>query len=208
MALGTYTDLKDSVASWLNRRNLTAQIPDFIVLAEADIASRLRDRRMVKAVEASTDCGVMALPGDWLEALDVRIVGAETPLRFLPLWEMNSARADCDGAPGFYSIRGTDLLLLPEPSADEEGVFPSLQMTYYARPHALTDDFPTNWLLTAEPEVYLYGSLVKAAPYMIDDDRLPTWGTLYGDVVQRLNNASKIAVVSGGPLVRGRRGFG
>ena len=168
MALATYPELTASIASWLNRQNLSAQIPDFIVLAEADIASRLRDRRMVKTVEASTDCGVMALPGDWLEALDVRMVGADNPLRFLPLWEMNNARTDRDGAPGYYSIRGTDLLLLPEPVADDEGAFPSLQMTYYARPHTLTEEFPTNWLLTAAPDLYLKAAMTEAYQYALD----------------------------------------
>jgi len=36
MALTTYTELKASIADWLNRSDLTAAIPDFISLAEAD----------------------------------------------------------------------------------------------------------------------------------------------------------------------------
>jgi hypothetical protein len=37
MAISTYTDLKTSIASWLNRDDLTSVIPDFISLAEAGI---------------------------------------------------------------------------------------------------------------------------------------------------------------------------
>ena len=66
----------------------------------------------------------------------------------------------------------------------------------------------TNWLLGAEPELYLYAALLKSAPYTVDDERLPIWASLYTDALNRLNISSKVALVSGGPLVRGRRGFG
>jgi len=36
MALGTYAQLKTSIADWLNRSDLTSAIADFITLAEAD----------------------------------------------------------------------------------------------------------------------------------------------------------------------------
>ena len=35
MALVNYSDLKTSIADWLNRSDLTATIPDFITLAES-----------------------------------------------------------------------------------------------------------------------------------------------------------------------------
>ena len=44
MALSTYTELKASVADWLNRTDLTSVIPDFIALAEAQIERTLRTR--------------------------------------------------------------------------------------------------------------------------------------------------------------------
>ena len=45
MALTTYTELKASLANWLNRSDLTTEIADdFIKLAEADFNSKLRVR--------------------------------------------------------------------------------------------------------------------------------------------------------------------
>lgn len=32
-----------------------------------------------------------------------------------------------------------------------------------------------NWLITAHPDVYLYGALVESAPYLKDDARIATW---------------------------------
>jgi hypothetical protein len=207
MPFASYADLQTSVAGWLNRRNLTAQIPDFIRLAEADIASRLRDRRMVVTVTAPTDCGRLALPDDWVEAIDVRMAGAQTPLRYLPMSEANPARTAAF-PPRFYTLQGNLLAVLPVPAENADGTFPDVQMTYYAKPTPLSDTVPTNWLLEQEPEALLYGSLLKAAPFMVDDERVPTWSALYKDCIDRLNLSTKVAVASGGPLVRGRRGFG
>jgi hypothetical protein len=208
MPFSSYADLKDEIAAWLNRKNLTAQIPTFITLAEADITSRLRDRRMVQTVTAPTDCGSLALPDDFLEAQRVTMVGARTPLRFLPLSEMNTERVEPFPPPRFYTLRGTTLDVLPVPPANEDGTYPEVEVVYYAKPPALSDSVTTNWLLEQEPEVLLYGSLLKAAPFMVDDERIPTWMGLYKDAIDRLNLSSKVAMVSGGPLVRGRRGFG
>ena len=91
---------------------------------------------------------------------------------------------------------------------NEDGTFPEVAVTYYARVPRLSTAQTTNWLLGAEPELYLYAALLKSAPYTVDDERLPIWASLYTDALNRLNISSKVALVSGGPLVRGRRGFG
>ena len=209
MALSTYADLKDSIAGWLNRQDLTAQIPDFITLGEGMINSALRDRRMVTTVTAPVECGAITLPDDLLEAQDVRMVGAETPLRYIPLSEANPNRTALRfTGPRFYTLTGDTLRVLPAPDQNEDGTFPEVAVTYYARVPRLSTAQTTNWLLGAEPELYLYAALLKSAPYTVDDERLPIWASLYTDALNRLNISSKVALVSGGPLVRGRRGFG
>ena len=61
MALATYSDLKASVADFLNRTDLTSTIPDFIALAEADINSHfdLRTVESDQAVTATAGAGTM-----------------------------------------------------------------------------------------------------------------------------------------------------
>jgi hypothetical protein len=53
MALTTYTELKSSLADWLNRSDLTSVIPDFISLAEAQMERQLRTRQMIVRATAS-----------------------------------------------------------------------------------------------------------------------------------------------------------
>ena len=69
MALGTYQDLRTSVASWLMRADMGAVIPDLITLAE----TRLNDTLRVAAMETRaflnlSDAGEANLPDDFLEA--------------------------------------------------------------------------------------------------------------------------------------------
>ena len=44
MALTTFAGLKSSIADWLNRSDLTTQIPDFIALAEADFNAKVKNK--------------------------------------------------------------------------------------------------------------------------------------------------------------------
>ena len=57
MALSTYSELKTSVADWLNRSDLTSAVPDFISLAEAQVERRLRTRQMIVRATATIEIG-------------------------------------------------------------------------------------------------------------------------------------------------------
>ena len=69
MGLSTYTELKTSVANYLERSDLTANIPDFITLTEnrlnRDLRARVNLVRATTATTASTD--FYALPSDLIE---------------------------------------------------------------------------------------------------------------------------------------------
>ena len=66
MALTTYTELKASIADFLNRDDLTTVIPDFITLAEAQINRDVRHWKMEarsSGVQDATD-EYMQIPSD------------------------------------------------------------------------------------------------------------------------------------------------
>jgi hypothetical protein len=63
-------------------------------------------------------------------------------------------------------------------------------------------------LLTAAPDVYLYGALLQAAPYLKDDARISTWATLYTSAMEDLQVADDRGATSGGALVARARTFG
>ena len=67
MSIATYTELKAAIADWLLRDDLTAVIPTFISLAEADISRNLRHWRMEERVTLSVSGQYTDLPDGFLE---------------------------------------------------------------------------------------------------------------------------------------------
>ena len=78
MAITTYDELKASIASWLNRDDLTAVIPDFIALAESSINRDLRHYKMVQRADATLDSRYVQVPEDWLETMRFSITSGTT----------------------------------------------------------------------------------------------------------------------------------
>ena len=67
MALSNYSELQSSIADWLNRSDLTNQIKDFIALAEAEINSKLRIRKMISSTTITVDSETESIPSGLLQ---------------------------------------------------------------------------------------------------------------------------------------------
>ena len=52
-------------------------------------------------------------------------------------------------------------------------------MLYYAKPAALSDANTSNEFMAVCPDALLYGALIEAEPYLMNDERLATWASLY-----------------------------
>lgn len=187
MALANYTDLLASLASWLMRDDLTANIPDFVALCESRNNLQIRTRQM----EATTTLtpatgGICTLPTDHIEAR--RVVSNVDPISVLEQMGLDAARAQYStaGYPSFYAIKGSSLLIFPPSTA-------TITLDYYQKIPALVTS-STNWLLTKVPQIYLYGSLLEAAPFLEDDARLVTWAQLYKAAVEDLQKEDQRAV--------------
>jgi hypothetical protein len=177
----TYTELKADIADWLNRDDLTARIPSFIKLAEARFNRDLRVRQMVKRATSETDSGenYVTLPGDWLEARSIKanVNGQLVALQYLTIEGTDAflrRRAFEPGQASFFNITGNRLEIIPTPP---DGT--TVEMVYYAKIPALSDESASNWLLETWPDMYLYGTLAHTAPYLKDDERIATWASLY-----------------------------
>jgi hypothetical protein len=197
MSLSTYAGLLASVAGWLMRDDLTAVIPDFVTLAEADMNQRLRLRLMLtRATTTVGTDGYEDLPSDFLQMYRITLDGIE--LEFSPTGLMAGYLLDYAGDPQtYYCVTGDQVQFAPA-SGSTPGL---LELTYYAKPTALSDSNTTNRILTASPGIYLYGALLHAAPYLGDDARVQTWGQLYSQACDVLQAADDAAEFSAGPLV-------
>ena len=189
MSITTYSELKTSIASWLNRDDLTAVIPDFIALAEADFNRKLRHYKMVERVDATLDSRYVQLPNNWLETMRFAITsGTTNRLEAITVDDMLKYRedtADASGRPKFYTHIGEAIEVYPTP--DDEY---AMQLTYYEQIPSLSDSNTYNWLLQSDPDVYLYGALLQSAPYLLDDNRIMVWTGLYQNALGSLQKAS------------------
>jgi hypothetical protein len=199
MALSNYSELKSSVADWLNRTDLTTAIVDFITLAEAQFNKEIRNRKMIKRATATIDSQYSAVPSDWLQTVDFVIESNPiVTLEFVTNEKLDKLRETytSSGTPEFYTIVGQELEVLPVPdSATLTG-----ELTYYSKIPNLTDTATTNWLLNSNPDIYLYGTLLQSAPYLVDDARIPVWASLYQKLVKDLEIADQKARVGDSTL--------
>jgi len=114
-------------------------------------------------------------------------------LEILPPQIINSY-AESQGSPNYFSVVGDELHLDPVPDAVYE-----LEMYYYAF-SALSDTNTTNWLLTYYPDIYIYGTLLEAEAYLMNDPRLPIWKQAFDEALKQLNTEANKVRYAGAPL--------
>ena len=199
MSFATYSDLQTSIGNYLARSDLTSQIPDFITFAENRLRRELRIRQMLKSVTTATvkADSTVELPSDFLQVRDfVVVTNPLTPLSYSsPSSLSNDPRASEVGVPRSYTILANDFQLSPIPDA----VY-TVKMLYFAAPAYLSSSNTTNVFLTTAPDALLYASLIEAEPYLMNDARINTWGTMYDRAIASLTKSDEEGQYSGVPL--------
>lgn len=177
MAISNYSELQTAVANWLDRDDLAARIPEFIVLCEARFNRSLRIRAM-ETLDISVDTvggtSTVALPTGYVQMRDISLITSPiTQLQYVTPEIMNRLNAgSLTGKPETYTIIADNILFGPTPDSAYD-----ISMLYYKTFDALTDAAPTNWVITNAPDVYLYGTLLEAEPFLMNDQRVQLWAT-------------------------------
>jgi hypothetical protein len=199
MSFTTYSDLQTSIGSYLARSDLTSQIPDFITFAENRLRRELRIRQMLKSVTTATVSGdsTLEIPSDFLQARDFVITtNPIQPLSYSsPSALSNDPRTSEVGVPKSYTILANDFQLTPVP----DGVY-TAKLLYFAAPAYLSGSNTTNVFLTTAPDALLYAALIEAEPYLMNDARINTWGTMYDRAIASLAKSDEQGQYSGVPL--------
>jgi hypothetical protein len=181
-----YASLQLKIAEWLNRDDVTASIPDFITLAEAEMKRRLRRSSTRAAITISSVR--TTLPDDVAEVrslyLTTGIKKMDQPMRNCTLAMIAESLAKYNGETGRprdFNLRGNILTVAPIP---DQAYTASI---YYFRQLTPLADSDTNSILTEAPDAYLYGALLQAAPYLMDDPRILTWQAFFRNAIEQLN---------------------
>ena len=192
MALDTYTDLVTEVGEYLDRPDLAARVPTFVRLSEARLNRVLDDPDMEVAATVTASGALTALPADFGSMVSVNTGGgfleALGPVQFAGLDHTVMA------APRFYSISTNGISFAPGNSTA------LISMVYRRRIPALTAAAPTNWLLTRAPDVYLYGALLQASAFLVEDDRLGLWKSAFDEAIAELRTDGARRKWGAGPI--------
>ena len=174
MAISTYTELQTAVANWLDRDDLTARIPEFITLAEARFNRVLRLRSMEAKYTANTVAAQrnLALPTGYIQMRNFQVnteplttLSYVTPEIYDRMWGGSTS-----GTPKFYTILANEVSFGPIPATVQQ-----VEMLFYKKFDNLSGSTTTNLLLTEAPDIYLYGSMLEAEPFIMNDERVPLW---------------------------------
>ncbi len=181
MSITTYSELQTAVANWLHRTDLTSRIPEFITLAEARINRKLRDRGTEASADITISARTAALPSDFREAR--RLYLDTSPIRLLEYmspqdyWYRYSSTNT--GKPVVFSVEGSNFLFGPVPDGTYTG-----KLQYFRTLPALSSS--VHGIFTANPDLYLFQSLVAAEPYLENDRRVELWKAQADEILGEL----------------------
>jgi hypothetical protein len=207
--------LKQKVADYLNRTDLTAQIPDFVITAQRDLErgqfildskmtlvnwNCMKQRKTVSSSEV-----YLTLPERIKEVRWVKILlndryyslTKKDPDVSLSMWPYPTV-GDVQSRPEVYAFLEEQNELLLRPTPDQSYTY---DMGFYAYTADLAADGNTNWWTTNAWEILLYGALVRAEPYLMNDPRLEVWKKFYEEAVAKLAKAEKAGRAGGERLV-------
>jgi hypothetical protein len=180
----SYSTLLTEVASWLARSDLTAAIPGFVQNFEERFYRNPRNygQWMHSALSVSFS-STATVPSDFL-ALRVAYLDGESnrPLQQSTLEQvLQQYPRSISGRPKWIALDGTGFIFGPVP----DGTY-TLNGTYYAKPTVLrsyASDAAAHWLIVNAPDLLLYGSLMEAQPYVMNEKRLPLWQAKYAEAL-------------------------
>ena len=183
MAISTFAELKTATANWLDRSDLTDRIPEFIALAEARFNRNLRIRDMETVSTAiSTAAGTReySLPTGFIQMKGFHLTTDPlTPLAYITPEMMTRIWAgSAKGKPEVFTVIADNVRLGPNPDA----VY-TTSMLYYKKFTALSGSNTTSEMLTNNPDVYLYGTLLEAEPFIMNDERVQLWATAFKQAI-------------------------
>lgn len=189
--------LKAEVAAYLyDRTDLTAQIPNFISMAQKRLFRVLQCRENEAQIVGSIAGNTYTVPANY-ESLRYLMVN-DTPLDSITERDLRTRLKDLPalGEPNAFARIQTQWMFHPPADA----VY-SINLYYYADLSSdVTDDAATNLVLTAFPDLYLWGSLLMAAPFLNEDERIGTWKGLYDDTLNTIRERNSDEEYSGSNL--------
>jgi hypothetical protein len=203
----SYSTLLTSVANNLNRSELTADIPGFVQNFEERFYRYPKNfgRWMEVAVSTAIASSVIAVPAAYLGLKYAYVNGA--PSSRLDRMSLNQLygsfpRGGETGIPVWISRETTNFVFGPPPDDNY-----TIHLVYWAKPTVMRSyttggaDAVAHFLIVNAPDLVLYGALLEASPFLLNDERVPLWNAAYELALDAYRELQSEEDISGSPLV-------
>ena len=200
MAITSYTTLISAAKTYLNRSDISDdQIKEFISLAEASFNRVLRTRNQIKRSTSDVSTQFVTLPTDLLELYNIQL-NSDPIVRLeqvsLSALDTLKSQSTTTGKPRYFAITGSDLEFYPSPDTTYE-----IEVIYFSTITPLATDAETNFLITNHPDIYCFGTLVQAEPWLMNDERIGVWGAFLGKAIEELRVSDERSQTESGTIV-------
>jgi hypothetical protein len=206
MTLATYSELTETIEGYLDRTDSASEIQTWIRLVELEVQRKLGLRSQQLSVsgtlaggssEIETPVGILypqQLVFDTEPPVVVEVVsfaqGSETA--FSDSGSSVPTKATVWGVSSTYE---TLIRVWPTPPGDVD-----YTLRYTTGITALTAAAPTNYLLQAAADVYLYGALVHGYLFEQDMESAAIWRPLFDEQVRQVKKIEALARAKAGRL--------
>jgi hypothetical protein len=164
---------------------MSSRIPEFIALAEKRFDRKLTTKNVETTATLSTTEGsrTVALPTGFAEpiALFIDWDSGRREMVFVP---ENIETYSAESIPTYWTIFGSNIEF-PGP-ADAVRTL-TLQYIQNLTQSALSDSNTTNWLLTANPDLYLSAALAEGFACLKEWDEAQRWAARADGAIQDIN---------------------
>lgn len=190
MTIATYADLTAAVPNWLRRADLTAMVPDFIMLAEREMDRTLRTALQLGRQTMTIDAEFVDAPATLRMVRSFRLTSGGGALREVTPEQMAKKKngQTLTGAPEWFTVIGGQIEFWPVP-----GSAYGAEIEMQAGITPLSDENPTNWILSSHPDAYLFGALAAGAAYAKNDERAAVFQAQFervlGDIQESLRTS-------------------
>lgn len=187
-----YSELGTTIASWLDRSDLTeAQLDDFLCLTEAEIARKVKSSDMETVLTfttSSTANSFTYLPYDCRQIK--RITWDGKPLEQISDTEIAiRLKAASETEPAYFSTVGNELVFSAAIDADPANwdTGEELVITYFAN----------GCVFDQHPDLYLKGMMFYANEFLLKEDEAMKWSTRFYSTLEDVKLEGKYAYSSG-----------
>jgi hypothetical protein len=186
MALTNYSAFVTTVENYLARTDLSSQIPDFIQMAQFRMTRDLRTERMLKVATTAPTDNKVAFPTDFLELREMHFQGNPPILLEFqsPDLFFRNGQTTLSGRSHYFTMLGTEFQFAPSQDSSY-----TIQILYYAQPTFISSTVSSNLFLAYYPDALLYATLAEAEPYLMNDQRVVTWSSLYDRAIANIKQS-------------------